>query len=1501
MKGNGKKGKSPNETINLAPRATSYDDDDDDYNDDGDCNGDGDGYLGHRIDDEYVGGDAVSNLQLVSRLSFEDGGRRGLRRNGSGSPSNLHGPHLPHLGSHSGSFDGSAHSHSNGGRTGSHGSVGNHGHGNHGHDPGGSADTRRRITKLSKARAREKVPRLVEYFCVVSSRPKRGTAEAVSEAGEDANDAASDDAPVDVSEFQPEITARYPLEDHEENPLLADSVTAFCFPSGTIPLVRRERGVGPPMPKVHYFVTTSEKGQSMYGTCLTVWEAHEVEVEVEVEVVVAAQAQAQVSSREASDVSNSDDAAAAAAAEARAAARAKRAMEAPVYNKHDFLLTPTKAQPKTQPKVTDKVTDKAQPKPPSASTSASTSAPTRHMRKQIVYLPKCLVILSMHPYLVAFREYLTQLHRLSKTPPPNNHSSAAPNEIILDSHSHASKTALTLPIERYITNFCSELPAPPPGSFQVQTTILDSVISIWSPPHNMPIAWVSLPFAHLFQCLDIPNILTVWAALALERQVLVTSTQLSLLATCCEILLSLLFPMKWSHAYIPVLPHFLVPILSAPMPFLCGIDKRHLADTLEDLSAECIVVDLDKNQLSLGVNTPPLPSLPRHVRDKLHRRLEDNVGYVHREVRSLRKHDDTSEMGFHLPPEVKSMADALWESRLCLFDEAFLLAFTPEQRRKNCLNGDDEAGLAIHGDADDPNDVPVRIATWNDARNRRSQSRWDAVQEAFLETYCHLLQRYRKYLVFPSKQNEGAYGGAGFRAQEFLAGQRADAREFLEELVGSQMFDDFVTKRLYGSGESDIGFFDGAVDRYVRNQSFIASIGRNVGTGGGGGGGSGVGRGEGGRGSVRPGARIRKMFGAASSGSSSSSSGGRNKDKEPPLLQSARVKHKLKTIVPPEPSGDGLPDRPVENATVVRVLPKTEEAKDGYLGGGIGGGGDDDVDHDEFPRILHSPSDAASIASASTSASRANKAGKGRVYYHYPTFPERLDPELFGTPRPMSSAVLAEFDRQRENAGKFRRMSSSKELEDAGGSAAQNARRNNTITGQLGPVEKPATSEVTTFTVFFMAFTAVVGKDLMAMSNDSLSQMDDQTILSTYTDRRTEKQKESEQIANFVDEIVMDADLPPSPSRERKQRQMHSPPKETQVRNRFNDKLSTLKIMEAKETARAELGIAFEMLKMMKERALRADPEAYQCLIDACGRCGDTDRATELLSRMHEDGIVADGVVYSSLVAAFSAENAWKQASGEAREELPEWAKGASLDMDWNTLKNQKRSYIDIVKERLGGDDNAQEEHPVGLRNTFKRIIRRQSTNQAAKKNNTNNQNGYTEQYVTDQVLRQILLGENLLEIVYPDISIDTDNEFCPRCNFYLSDDDVVAGWSAGNSQEYKTECPNCLTKFVPHFCVQSTLPSFAGSRGPNSPLFCERLSPWVLKKELRSVISGGIEDLLSPEWREKESKNAVLWWNLILSFMRYRFPFTFLLQGSFGTSLIAPTPDADEDMASSS
>lgn len=158
-----------------------------------------------------------------------------------------------------------------------------------------------------------------------------------------------------------------------------------------------------------------------------------------------------------------------------------------------------------------------------------------------LYLPRCLCILSIWPYVRAFRKYLAQLYRLA-----------------------TATDCMNVPIERYIVNICMEIPAPPPGAFEVQVNILDLVIRFWSPPARLPIAYVALPYRTLFDCLDIETILHLWYCLTMERKVLLVSSQLSLLTVCSEILCSLLYPMKWSHLYVPVLPRFLCPMLDAP-------------------------------------------------------------------------------------------------------------------------------------------------------------------------------------------------------------------------------------------------------------------------------------------------------------------------------------------------------------------------------------------------------------------------------------------------------------------------------------------------------------------------------------------------------------------------------------------------------------------------------------------------------------------------------------------------------------------------------------------------------------------------------------------------------------------------------------------------------------------------------------------------------------------------------------------------------------------------
>ena len=99
--------------------------------------------------------------------------------------------------------------------------------------------------------------------------------------------------------------------------------------------------------------------------------------------------------------------------------------------------------------------------------------------------------------------------------------------------------------------------------------------------------------------------------------------------------------------------------------------------------------------------------------------------------------------------------------------------------------------------------------------------------------------------------------------------------------------------------------------------------------------------------------------------------------------------------------------------------------------------------------------------------------------------------------------------------------------------------------------------------------------------------------------------------------------------------------------------------------------------------------------------------------------------------------------------------------------------------------------------------------------------------------------------------------------------------------------------KCVPNFSVSCSDPAFEGSQGKQSALFCELLSPWVLRKALGHVINGetGIQGMLEPEWRSGTDIRATLFWNLIVLCRRYRLPFGFLLQGSVQGRTILPRP----------
>ena len=115
--------------------------------------------------------------------------------------------------------------------------------------------TKKKRINLEKSDGR----RLVEYLVVVSSVPR----EIGDETPQELNLATSfDDDDIEVSAgFKPQITARYPLEDHDDN-TLHENVTFFCHPSGSIHLKKESY-----MPKVRYHISEKEFEESR--SCLT--------------------------------------------------------------------------------------------------------------------------------------------------------------------------------------------------------------------------------------------------------------------------------------------------------------------------------------------------------------------------------------------------------------------------------------------------------------------------------------------------------------------------------------------------------------------------------------------------------------------------------------------------------------------------------------------------------------------------------------------------------------------------------------------------------------------------------------------------------------------------------------------------------------------------------------------------------------------------------------------------------------------------------------------------------------------------------------------------------------------------------------------------------------------------------------------------------------------------------------------------------------------------------
>lgn len=76
-----------------------------------------------------------------------------------------------------------------------------------------------------------------------------------------------------------------------------------------------------------------------------------------------------------------------------------------------------------------------------------------------------------------------------------------------------------------------------------------------------------------------------------EHKILFHSKSYNRLTEACRALTALMYPFRYSHVYIPLLPAPLVEVLSTPTPFIMGVHsslKYEVAELVITLQIKCL-------------------------------------------------------------------------------------------------------------------------------------------------------------------------------------------------------------------------------------------------------------------------------------------------------------------------------------------------------------------------------------------------------------------------------------------------------------------------------------------------------------------------------------------------------------------------------------------------------------------------------------------------------------------------------------------------------------------------------------------------------------------------------------------------------------------------------------------------------------------------------------------------------------------------------------------------
>uniref|UniRef100_A0A8C1X8S6 SET binding factor 1 n=1 Tax=Cyprinus carpio TaxID=7962 RepID=A0A8C1X8S6_CYPCA len=188
-----------------------------------------------------------------------------------------------------------------------------------------------------------------------------------------------------------------------------------------------------------------------------------------------------------------------------------------------------------------------------------------------LYAPKSLVLVSRLDHTEVFRNCLSLIYTV-----------------------HVD--GLTVPMETVIGNLLTCI-IPLAGGSQRTITLGAGDRQVIQTPINDSLPVSGCTVAQLFRQLGIVNVLCLFCAALTEHKILFLSSSYQRLTDACRALLAIMFPLKYSFTYVPILPGKLLEVLSTPTPFIIGVNSHFRSETQELL--DVIIADLDGGTVTI--------------------------------------------------------------------------------------------------------------------------------------------------------------------------------------------------------------------------------------------------------------------------------------------------------------------------------------------------------------------------------------------------------------------------------------------------------------------------------------------------------------------------------------------------------------------------------------------------------------------------------------------------------------------------------------------------------------------------------------------------------------------------------------------------------------------------------------------------------------------------------------------------------------------------------------